>query len=524
MAYALNKSDNGLLITLEDGVVDTITTSLTLIGRNAPTFGERQNENFIRLLENFARSTAPGSDVGDALGPPMVGQLWYNVTTKQINVYTGTGAENGWKSLGGVVKGLDGVVPANLKQGDFFYATDTDTLSVYNGTGLDFVGPVNVRDSQGKLFAGNTRLTAERLAKTPSGNAAVVSLYVDGERLAVFNKGLEFATAISGFASVGQGITLNSTLSNPRFTGTATNSDKLGGSLATDFARKSASNNTLAGNLYITDNTGLSIGTTQQTDYSFSPTQVTSSGTLNNGVLTNNVEAGSWVIRTKKNGSWRNSIVINGDNGAVTINGSLTVSDPEGGEFNAGTASKWATPRTLNVTGIGSGSVAIDGSQDVTLNITPAYAAVDRTGDTMTGGLTLPTNGLNVGNSQLRVSNGNIGVNVSDPAVTLDIAGALRTRIATDYGTGGAISINCAASNNHLVALASSATFTLANFEVGQVVRVTITGSNNPISWATAVRWPYGVAPDLSVGPTDTAVVTFHKPSASFILATYVIY
>ena len=79
MAYALNKSDNGLLITLEDGVVDTITTSLTLIGRNAPTFGERQNENFIRLLENFARSTAPGSDVGDALGPPMVGQLWYNV-------------------------------------------------------------------------------------------------------------------------------------------------------------------------------------------------------------------------------------------------------------------------------------------------------------------------------------------------------------------------------------------------------------------------------------------------------------
>jgi hypothetical protein len=298
----------------------------------------------------------------------------------------------------------------------------------------------------------------------------------------------------------------------------------LGGSLAADFARKSASNNTLAGNLYITDNTGLSIGTTQQTDYSFSPTQVTSSGTLNNGVLTNNVEAGSWVIRTKKDGSWRNSIVINGDNGAVTINGSLTVADPEGGEFNAGTASKWTTPRTINVTGIGSGSVAIDGSEDVTLNITPAYAAVDRTGDTMTGGLTLPTNGLNVGNSQLRVSNGNIGVNVSDPAVSVDIAGALRTRIATDYGTGGAISINCAASNNHLVELASSATFTLANFEVGQVVRVTITGSNNPISWATAVRWPYGVAPDLSVGPTDTAVVTFHKPSASFILATYVIY
>lgn len=523
MAYALNKSDNGLLITLEDGVVDTITTSLTLIGRNAPTFGERQNENFIRLLENFARATAPGSVSGDALGPPMVGQLWYNVTTKQINVYTGTGAENGWKSLGGVVKGLDGVVPANLKQGDFYYATDTDTLSVYNGSALDFVGPVNVRDSQGKLFAGNTRLTAERLAKTPSGNAAVVTLYVDGERLAVFNKGAEFNTAISGFATVSQGITLNTTLSNPRFKGVATDSDALGGYAASDFARLSASNNTLAGNLYITDNTGLSVGTTQQTDYSFSPTQVTSSGTLNNGVLTNNVEAGSWVIRTKKNGSWRNNIVVNGDTGGVTINGPLTVSDPNGGEFSADSSARWATPRTLNVTGIGSGSVSIDGSQDVTLNITPAYQAVDRTGDTMTGGLTLPGNGLVVG-SQLRVSNGNIGVNVSDPIVSLDIAGAFRSRIKDDYGTGGAISINCAASNNHLVELASNATFTLANFEVGQTVRITITGADNAISWATTVRWPYGVVPDLSVGPTDTAVVTLHKPSASFILATYVIY
>ena len=523
MAYALNKSDNGLLITLEDGVVDTSTTSLTLIGRNAPTFGERQNENFIRLLENFARATAPGSNVGDAVGPPMVGQLWYNVTTKQINVYTGSGADNGWKSLGGFVKGLSTDTVANLKQGDFYYATDTETLSIHNGTGLDFVGPINVRDGVGKLFAGNTRLTAERLTKTPSGTAAVVSLYVDGERLAVFNKGLEFTTAVSGFATVGQGITLNSTLANPRFTGTATNSDSLGGSAAATFARLTAANNTFAGNLYITDNGGLSVGTTQQTDYSFSPTQVTSSGTLNNGVLTNNVEAGSWVIRTKKNGSWRNSIVINGDSGAVTINGSLSVTDPQGGAFNADTASKWATPRTINVTGIGTGSVAIDGSQDVTLNITPAYAGVDRTGDTMTGGLTLPGNGLVVG-SQLRVSNGKIGVNASDPAVSLDINGALRSRIKEDYGTSGAISIDCAASNNHLVNLVGNATFTLANFEIGQVVRVTVTGSNNAISWATAVRWPYGVAPDLSVGPTDTAVVTFHKPSASFILATYVIY
>jgi len=523
MAYALNKSDNGLLITLEDGVVDTTTTSLTLIGRNAPTFGERQNENFIRLLENFARATAPGSNVGDAVGPPMVGQLWYNLTTRQINVYTGSGEDNGWKSLGGFVKALSTDTVANLKQGDFHYATDTETLSIYNGTGLDFVGPINVRDGVGKLFAGNTRLTAERLTKTPSGTAAVVSLYVDGERLAVFNKGLEFTTALSGFATVGQGITLNSTLANPRFTGTATNSDSLGGSVAATFARLTAANNTFAGNLYITDNSGLSVGTVQQTDYSFSPTQVTSSGTLNNGVLTNNVEAGSWVIRTKKNGSWRNSIVINGDNGAVTINGSLSVTDPNGGVFNAGTASKWATPRTLNITGIGTGSVAIDGSQDVTLNITPAYAGVDRTGDTMTGGLTLPGNGLVVG-SQLRVTNGKIGVNASDPAVSLDIAGALRSRIKEDYGTSGAISIDCAASNNHLVNLVGNATFTLANFEIGQVVRVTVTGSNNAISWATAVRWPYGVAPDLSVGPTDTAVVTFHKPSASFILATYVIY
>ena len=63
-------------------------TDLTLYGNAAPTWGERFNENFYHLLENFAcpeSSINPGNpagstELGDGLGinNPVVGQLWFN--------------------------------------------------------------------------------------------------------------------------------------------------------------------------------------------------------------------------------------------------------------------------------------------------------------------------------------------------------------------------------------------------------------------------------------------------------------
>ena len=49
--------------------------------------------------------------------------------------------------------------------------------------------------------------------------------------------------------------------------------------------------------------------------------------------------------------------------------------------------------------------------------------AVARTGDTMSGTLNLPSNGLTVGTTQLAVSGGNVGIGTGSPAVRLDVVG-----------------------------------------------------------------------------------------------------
>ena len=58
MSYLINKSNGAALVVLEDGSLD-VTTSLTLVGRNYVGYGESQNENFVWLLEHFAKDTAP---------------------------------------------------------------------------------------------------------------------------------------------------------------------------------------------------------------------------------------------------------------------------------------------------------------------------------------------------------------------------------------------------------------------------------------------------------------------------------
>lgn len=83
MPYSINKTNGDLLVTVEDGTADLTTTSLALVGRNYAGYGEFLNENFIKLLENFSRSSQPPN--------PITGQLWYDSTNKLLKVFDGTG-------------------------------------------------------------------------------------------------------------------------------------------------------------------------------------------------------------------------------------------------------------------------------------------------------------------------------------------------------------------------------------------------------------------------------------------------
>lgn len=86
MAYNINLTNGDLLTIVEDGTADVSSTSIALIGRNFPGYGEFVNENFVHMLENFAGTTAPAGSI--------VGQLWYDTQASELKIYK----TSGWTS------------------------------------------------------------------------------------------------------------------------------------------------------------------------------------------------------------------------------------------------------------------------------------------------------------------------------------------------------------------------------------------------------------------------------------------
>lgn len=74
------------------GGLNNTATSLTFTGKGAANYGTVQQENLIRLLENFADSTEPLH--------PTIGQLWYDSGKKTLKVLTSVEPRE-WRAIGG---------------------------------------------------------------------------------------------------------------------------------------------------------------------------------------------------------------------------------------------------------------------------------------------------------------------------------------------------------------------------------------------------------------------------------------
>lgn len=166
MSYLLNKTDGTLLTELIDGRIDTLSTNLTLVGRNYSGFGESFNENFIKLLENFANTAAPSN--------PLEGQTWWDRTSARLNVYTGTE----WKAAGGPF--VQETRP-DMVAGDLWIDNVRKQLFAYDGSTLILVGPNYSTDQGLSGFQVETVLDTQARAKT------VVTLYLNDSLVSVIS-------------------------------------------------------------------------------------------------------------------------------------------------------------------------------------------------------------------------------------------------------------------------------------------------------------------------------------------------
>ena len=159
MAYKLNNTFGTLLVTLADGTIDVATTDLTLIGKGYAGFGEKLNENLIKLLENFNNTSAPTNK--------QQGQLWYDKTNNQINVYTGSK----WKPVGSTTNSA--TQPTNAVQGDMWFDIANTQLYVYTGSAWTLIGPTTVAGS------GVTQVITETVQDNTGVNRGILKLVAE---------------------------------------------------------------------------------------------------------------------------------------------------------------------------------------------------------------------------------------------------------------------------------------------------------------------------------------------------------
>ena len=248
MAYKINNTFGTLLVTLADGTIDVATTDLTLIGKGYAGFGEKLNENLIKLLENFNNTSAPSNKIQ--------GQLWFDQTNKRLNVYDGTK----FKPAGGPTNSTS--APTNAVLGDTWFDTQATQLYVYNGSAWTLIGPTTVAGS------GVTQVVSEVASDDAGVNQSYLKLVANDAVVGVVSNVAftpstteENAVALTsaGFSSVAQGIQLSSTVSSAKFRGTATNSDALGGIAAANYLRSDANESTNS-SFSIANDTGLILG------------------------------------------------------------------------------------------------------------------------------------------------------------------------------------------------------------------------------------------------------------------------
>ena len=159
-------------------------TPLHIFGQGFLQFGEKANENFIRLLENFTSSVPPIK--------PTIGQLWFDSVSNNLKVLN---MDREWVGVGGVTV----VQPTTPQVGQTWFNTIDSKLYVWDGVDWKMLFS---EIASGDLDMENTRKVIN--LPTPTNNAdAVTKQYVDTNLASIIGGNLTTKVSKSGDTMTG---------------------------------------------------------------------------------------------------------------------------------------------------------------------------------------------------------------------------------------------------------------------------------------------------------------------------------
>ena len=381
MSYEINKTSGTSLASLGDNellVIGDSANGITLFGKNTANYGERLNENFLRLLENFAKATEPSTPQGQS---PIIGQLWWDTTNNVLKVRADSVT---WKPVGTPV--VRNTEPSTAIPGDLWFDSSTGSrqLKIYTDKGWQLVGPESVTGQ------GNTGVVVDTISGNP-----IVKITLASDDVAIFTNatinlgvgvlpdfprilypGINFRTASenggintgalrvssAGIVPKNDGVQ-NLGASSFKFNNVHANTFYGDGSQITNVAASTAGSATNATN---TTNVGVAVNATSPAKYvafvpattGNQPVQVNEN--LNYNPLTGLLKAPS--IET----SGQVEVKATGTVPPFVVASSALVTN-----LHTQTADKWHTARTFTFTGAVTGAnTAVDGSGNVTIDTT----------------------------------------------------------------------------------------------------------------------------------------------------------
>ena len=251
MPYVINNSRGQLVAIVQDGTINTTSTSQNLVGKDVSPYGELEMENLVHQLENFANNVPPENPIqgqlwydtgtnilyiytttnvwkpvkGATAAPvaptanPIVGDLWFDTATRQLKIYDVIGGTPTWIPSTRIPISLS--APAPVIAGQTYFQSNTGQLFVYNGSAWTLIGPPAVENF------GTTQWRSTAVIDDTTDEHAVMEGLVNGTTQAIFAGDtftLDPATAPGGFSNIQPGLNL---LPGTKVIGVATQAERL---------------------------------------------------------------------------------------------------------------------------------------------------------------------------------------------------------------------------------------------------------------------------------------------------------